>query len=116
MAKTKFEIYKDKKGTFRWRLLAQNGEAVASSGEGFKERRTVMNAVKKLKDWANTETVIDLDKMKEEAKKAKEAASKKKVANKNVKPVSKTTVKKPAKKAVSKEKVVADETSVKTVL
>ena len=50
MAKTKFEIYKDKKGEYRWRLLSQNGEPVATGGEGYAEKRGAMNAVKKLKD------------------------------------------------------------------
>ncbi len=31
----KFEVYKDKKGEFRWRLVASNGQAIASSGEGY---------------------------------------------------------------------------------
>ncbi len=59
MAKTtKFEIYKDKKGGFRWRLLSKNGEAVAT-GEAYKEKRGAMDAVKKLKDWASTKEVSD---------------------------------------------------------
>jgi len=70
-AKTKFEVYKDNKAQFRWRLLAANGEPVASSGEGFPEKRTAMNAVKKLKDWSNTDVVVDIEKMKEEAKNSK---------------------------------------------
>lgn len=119
MAKTKFEVYKDKGGAFRWRLLAQNGEPVASSGEGFTERRTVMNAVKKLKDWANTEVVIDLDKVKEEAKKAKEAAAKNKAVKKAP---SKSPVKKAVKSATKTVKKATEnmvskaESIVKTVL
>ncbi len=59
MAKgTKFELYKDKKGHFRWRLLSSNGEAVAS-GEGYKEKRGASDAIKKLKDWAATKEVVD---------------------------------------------------------
>jgi uncharacterized protein YegP (UPF0339 family) len=33
----KFEVYKDKKGEFRWRLVASNGQSIASSGEGYKQ-------------------------------------------------------------------------------
>lgn len=126
MAKTKFEVYKDGKGNYRWRLLAQNGEPVASSGEGFSEKRTAMNAVKKLKDWANTENILDLEKMKEEAIKAKaksiadaakaKAAPAKKVAGKKVvakaAPAKKTVTKSVAKKAAPKAEVK----SVPTVL
>jgi len=56
---TKFEIYKDKKGHFRWKLLSRNGESVAEGGEGYSEKRGVMNAVKKLKEWASTTEVAD---------------------------------------------------------
>jgi uncharacterized protein YegP (UPF0339 family) len=30
------EVYKDEAGEWRWRVIAGNGEIVASSGEGFK--------------------------------------------------------------------------------
>jgi uncharacterized protein YegP (UPF0339 family) len=56
---TKFEIYKDKKGHFRWKLLSRNGESVAEGGEGYSEKRGAMTAVKKLKDWASTTEVMD---------------------------------------------------------
>ncbi len=100
MAKTKFEVYKDNKGNYRWRLLAQNGEPVASSGEGFKEKRTAMNAVKKLKEWANTETILDLEKMKEDAIKQKAKDTKAKTA---AKPTAKTSTKKTVAKPASKK-------------
>jgi uncharacterized protein YegP (UPF0339 family) len=56
---TKFHIYKDKAGHFRWKLLSRNGESVCEGGEGYKEKRGVMNAVKKLKDWASTDNIVD---------------------------------------------------------
>lgn len=59
MSTTSFEIYKDKAGHFRWKLIAKNGESVAEGGEGYAERRGAMNAVKKLKVWAATEKVND---------------------------------------------------------
>ena len=59
MSTTQFEIYKDKAGHFRWRLLARNGESVAEGGEGYADRRAVMNAVKKLKVWSATEKIND---------------------------------------------------------
>ncbi len=103
MAKTKFELYKDNKGHYRWRLIAQNGEAVASSGEGFTEKRTAVNAIKKLKDWANTQVVIDFEKIKEDAIKEKEKA-KKVATNKKVAPkANKVVVKKDTKKVTPKK-------------
>lgn len=41
----KFEIYKDAKGEWRWRLRAKNGRIVADSAEGYKKRASVANAV-----------------------------------------------------------------------
>ena len=60
MAKnTMFEVYKDKKGHFRWKLLSRNGDPVAEGAEGYAEKRSAMNAVKKLKDWASTTDLLD---------------------------------------------------------
>ena len=40
----KFEIYKDKRGEFRFRLKASNGQIILAS-EGYKARASVMNGV-----------------------------------------------------------------------
>lgn len=40
----KFEIYKDKKGEYRWRLKARNGRITGTSGEGYKRRSTAFSA------------------------------------------------------------------------
>ena len=42
---TKFEIYKDKKGEFRWRLIASNGQMIANSGEGYKSKDSAKNGI-----------------------------------------------------------------------
>jgi uncharacterized protein YegP (UPF0339 family) len=34
----KFELYKDAKGEFRWRLVASNGQTIANGGEGYKSK------------------------------------------------------------------------------
>jgi uncharacterized protein len=71
MAKgTQFEIYKDKKGHYRWRLLASNGESVAS-GEGYADKRGATMAAKNLKKWSATETIVDKTVMVKPAKVAK---------------------------------------------
>ena len=33
-----FKIYKDKRGKFRWRVVAENGKVVGSSSQGFASR------------------------------------------------------------------------------
>ena len=40
----KFEIYTDKKGEFRYRLKAKNGQIIAV-GEGYKAKKSVLNGV-----------------------------------------------------------------------
>lgn len=44
----KFELYKDKKGEFRFRLKAGNGEIILAS-EGYKDRAGAMNGVESVK-------------------------------------------------------------------
>jgi hypothetical protein len=36
----RFEMYKDKAGRFRFRLVASNGKTIAACEEGFKSRQT----------------------------------------------------------------------------
>jgi uncharacterized protein YegP (UPF0339 family) len=45
----KFEVYKDTKGEFRWRLLASNGQSIASGGEGFKTKASIMDSIESVK-------------------------------------------------------------------
>src|SRR6059058_3820336 len=44
-----FEVYKDKAGEFRWRLKAGNGQNIASSGEGYAEKRGCLNGIESVK-------------------------------------------------------------------
>jgi uncharacterized protein YegP (UPF0339 family) len=41
----KFEIYKDAKGEFRWRLKSGNGQVIASGGEGYTSMSGVKNGI-----------------------------------------------------------------------
>ena len=40
----KYEVYTDKKGEFRFRLKAKNGEIIATS-EGYKAKASAMNGI-----------------------------------------------------------------------
>lgn len=42
----KFEIYLDKAGMFRYRLIAPNGESLAISEDGCKSKSSCMNGIK----------------------------------------------------------------------
>ena len=44
----KFEVYKDKKGEFRFRFKAPNGENMFS-GEGYKQKQSVTKAIESIK-------------------------------------------------------------------
>jgi uncharacterized protein YegP (UPF0339 family) len=53
----KFVIYKDVAGKYRWRLVASNGEKVATSGEAFASQSNAARAargVKRVAPVANT--------------------------------------------------------------
>lgn len=41
----KFELYKDKRGEFRWRLKARNGEIIAVAEEGFSTKDSCMRSI-----------------------------------------------------------------------
>ena len=42
----KFEIYLDKAGLYRYRLIASNGESIAMSEEGYKSKNGCLNGIK----------------------------------------------------------------------
>jgi len=46
---SQFIITKDKKGEFRWAFKADNGETLADSGEGYKEKRHCLEGIEILK-------------------------------------------------------------------
>lgn len=41
----KYEIYKDKKGEWRWRYRAANGRILADSAEGYVDKRDAYNGI-----------------------------------------------------------------------
>ena len=55
----KFEIYKDKSGEFRWRLIQTNGQVIANSGEGYKAKANAINGIHSVKENAPRATVED---------------------------------------------------------
>ena len=53
----KFEIYKDKKGEFRFRLKAKNGQIIAT-GEGYKELKSCKNGIASIKKNAPDAKIV----------------------------------------------------------
>jgi uncharacterized protein len=58
-AKASFEVYKDKAGEYRWRLRSMNKQILASSGEGYKEKRACLAAIESVKRAAAEAPVVD---------------------------------------------------------
>ena len=55
----KFEVYKDKKGEFRWRLRAANGQEFACSGEGYTSKESAKAGIEAVKKNASTAIIED---------------------------------------------------------
>ena len=57
---SKFEIFQDTQGEYRWRLKAANGEIVASS-EGYTSRESAHRSAEKMNEWASANaSIVDL--------------------------------------------------------
>ena len=65
---TKFQIYKDRKGEYRWRLRARNGEIIADSNEGYTRKASCKHGIDLVKEQAAGAAVEDQteDRRKEE--------------------------------------------------
>lgn len=55
----KFELYKDAKGEFRWRLLASNGQMIANSGEGYKAKADAKAGIGSVKRNAPKAPIVE---------------------------------------------------------
>lgn len=55
----KFELYKDAKGEFRWRLVASNGQMIANSGEGYKSKDSAKSGIESVKKNAASAAIED---------------------------------------------------------
>jgi uncharacterized protein len=58
-AVTKFQIYKDRKGEYRWRLRARNGEIIADGNEGYSSKATCKHGIDLVKEQAASAAVED---------------------------------------------------------
>jgi uncharacterized protein YegP (UPF0339 family) len=55
----KFEIYKDTKGEFRWRLKSANGQTIATGGEGYASKSGCENGIAAVKRDAPEAAIED---------------------------------------------------------
>jgi len=55
----KFELYKDKKGEYRWKLIATNGQVIAV-GEGYTTKESARNGIASVKKNAPAAAVNEI--------------------------------------------------------
>ena len=56
---SKFQIYKDRKGEYRWHLRARNGEIIADSNEGYSRKASCKHGIDLVKEQAASAVVED---------------------------------------------------------
>ena len=58
--KLTFEIYQDSKEQHRWRLKADNGKILATSGQGYKAKADCKKGIERIKSDADTKLKFEL--------------------------------------------------------
>ena len=54
-----FKLYLDRAGEVRWRLVHQNGQIIADSGEGYTTKANAVNGINSVKENAPTASIED---------------------------------------------------------
>lgn len=57
----KFEVYQDKKGEYRWRLKASNGNIMATGGEGYVKKADCLHGIERVKGLDADTPVEEVD-------------------------------------------------------
>jgi len=61
MSQATFEIYEDRTGKWRWRLVHDNGNIIADSGEGYASRQKCEQGLESVKENAPGASVERVD-------------------------------------------------------
>jgi uncharacterized protein YegP (UPF0339 family) len=61
MAGATFEIYEDRGGNWRWRLVHDNGNIIADSGEGYASRQKCKQGLESVRTNAPDAEVVERD-------------------------------------------------------
>ena len=56
----KFEVYKDAKGEYRWRLKSANGQVIATGGEGYTSKGGAENGIAAVQKDAPGAAVVEV--------------------------------------------------------
>ena len=57
----RFEVYVDEADEHRWRLVHDNGNVIADSGEGYSSKRKARQGIESVKRNAPEAEVVDVD-------------------------------------------------------
>lgn len=57
---SKFEVYADKSGKYRWRLKASNGQVIAS-GQGYTTKKSALAGVESVRKNAPGADLVDVE-------------------------------------------------------
>lgn len=60
-SKAQFELYRDRANEWRWRLVHDNGNIIADSGEGYDRKATARNGLESVMRNAPGATVVETD-------------------------------------------------------
>jgi len=56
----KFELYRDPKGDYRWRLKASNGQTIANGGEGYSSKTSAKEGIASVQKNAADAEIVEL--------------------------------------------------------
>jgi hypothetical protein len=61
MSKATFELYEDREGKYRWRLVHDNGNVIADSGEGYTKKANARKGIESVRTNAPDAPVEEVD-------------------------------------------------------
>jgi hypothetical protein len=56
-----FEVYEDRAGQYRWRLVHSNGNIIADSGEGYATKQKAKQGIESVKQNAPDAAVVEAE-------------------------------------------------------
>jgi uncharacterized protein YegP (UPF0339 family) len=59
MSNATFELYVDDRDEWRWRLVHDNGNIIADSGEGYDQRQGARNGIESVKSNAPDASIVE---------------------------------------------------------
>jgi len=61
MSKATFELFEDSEGKYRWRLVHDNGNIIADSGEGYATEQKARQGLESVKENAPGADVVEVE-------------------------------------------------------